>query len=94
MRRLLAACLLLASCASHDPPEVQACKAYASDDPEVKRLTAINAGSESFQAQQGQQELVDARQQAVLRCLRARGLAPPGGVERPRREHNLFDSLF
>ena len=94
MRRLLAACLLLAACASHDPPEVQACKAQASDDPEVRRLTEINAGSESFQAQQGQQELVDARQQATLRCLRARGLAPPGGVERPRRERNLFDSLF
>ena len=76
------------------PPEVQACKAQVSDDPEVKRLIAINAGSESFQAQQGQQELTDARQQALLRCLRARGLAPAGGVEQPRREHNLFDNLF
>jgi hypothetical protein len=96
VRYLLAACcLVLASCAAdHDPPEVRACKAQSSDDPEVRRLIAINAGSESFQAQQGQLELEDARKQATLKCLRARGLAPPGGVERPRREHNLFDGLF
>lgn len=96
MIRTALLCALLAGCAAaaQDPPEVQACKEQASQDSEVKRLQAINAGSQSFQAQHGEQDLVDARQAATLRCLRARGLAPPGGVERPRRERNLFDSLF
>ena len=93
MRRIVALCLLLAACASHDPPEVQACKAQANDDPEVRRLIAASAGGGSF-ASEHQYDLRDARRQATLRCLRARGLAPPGGVEAPRREPYLFDGLF
>ena len=93
MRRLAALCLLLAACASRDPPQVQACEARASDDPEVRRLQADSAGSETF-AVQHRRDLVDARQQATLRCLRAHSFAPPGGVEQPRRDPNLFDGLF
>ena len=93
MRRLVALCLLLAACASRDPPAVQACKAQANDDPEVRHLVAASAGSGSF-ARDHQYDLRDARRQATLRCLRARGLAPPGGVEAPRREPSPFEGLF
>jgi hypothetical protein len=93
MRSLVALCLLLAACASDEPPAVRACRSQANDDPEVRRLLAITAGTQSF-AFAHNNELQDARQQAQLRCLRARGLAPPGGVEGPKRSYNLFDSLF
>lgn len=93
MKRLAALCLLLAACASSEPPAVRACEAQVNDDPEVRRLIIASAGSETF-ALQHHYELDDARQQAKLRCLRARGLAPPGGVEAPQRTYNLFDSLF
>ena len=93
MRRAVAVCLLLAACASNDPPAVQACKAQANDDPEIRHLIAASAGSGSF-ALNHQYELRDLRQQATLRCLRARGLAPPGGVEKPRRNPNMFEGLF
>ena len=93
MIRVATLCLLLAACASHDPPAVQACKVQANDDPEVRRLIAASAGGGSF-AFNHQYDLRDARRQAMLRCLRARGLAAPGGVEAPRREPNLFEGLF
>jgi hypothetical protein len=93
MRRLVALCLLLAACTSRDPPTVQACRAQANDDPEVRRLVAASAGGGSF-AREHQYELHDTRQQAVLRCLRARGLAAPGGVEAPRRNPSLFEGVF
>lgn len=93
MRRLAALCLLLAACASREPPGVQACRAQANDDPEVRRLIAASAGSETF-ALQHHYELEDARQQAELRCLRTRGLAAPGGVEAPKRQPSLFEGLF
>lgn len=94
MRRLVLLCLLLAACAAnHDPPAVQACRAQASDDPDVRRLVGASAGGGSF-AREHADELHDAREQAVLRCLRARGLAAPGGVEAPRRVHSPFEGLF
>ncbi len=94
MKRLVAASLLLAACAhSNDPPAVQACRAQANDDPEVRLLVSIGAGTAPF-ALNHQYELRDARQQAMLRCLRARGLAPPGGVEKPKRYPNLFEGVF
>lgn len=93
MRRLLALCLLLAACASREPPAVQACRAQANDDPEVGRLVARSAGSGSFEREH-RDELRDTRRQAMLRCLRARGFAAPGGVEAPRRDPSLFEGLF
>ncbi len=93
MTRIVALCLLLAACASRDPPAVQACQAQANDDPEVRHLIAASAGSGSF-AREHQSDLRDARRQATLRCLRARGIAPQGGVEAPRREPNMFEGLF
>lgn len=93
MRRLVALCLLVAACATNESPALRACQVQANDDPEVRRLIAASAGSETF-ALQHHYELRDARRQAELRCLRARGLAAPGGVEAPERSYNLFDTLF
>lgn len=93
MRRLFALCLLLAACATRDLPVVQACQAQANEDPEVRRLLAASAGSEVF-LKLHHYELQDARRQAELRCLRARGVVAPGGVEQPKRDPSLFNGLF
>lgn len=90
---MLAVGLVLAACASNEPPAVRACDAQADDDPEVRHLLAASAGSQSF-ALQHYEELRDTRRQAKLRCLRARGLAPPGGVEAPERSNSMFEGLF
>ena len=92
MRRLVAPCLLLAACASNEPPAVRACQAQANDDPEVRHMIAASAGSEVY-ALQHYDDLRDARRRAELKCLRARGLAPPGGVEAPVRSRSLFEGL-
>ncbi len=79
MRRILAAALLLAGCAGADTPEA-ACERQANNEPAVKLLIIKGVGNPAFLAA-SQEELAFLRKQAVLTCLRARGLAPPGGVE-------------
>jgi hypothetical protein len=81
---LLLSAALLAGCAS-DPlsPRADApvCRAEVNNDPTVRELTAQSAGSPSNFALINKQELADARRQAELNCMRAKGLLPPGGVE-------------
>jgi hypothetical protein len=89
MRRLAslpALGLLLAACSGGAAPGTpeQACASQANDDPVVKELVMKGAGTMQFQWD-NEQRLVLARRDATLRCLRARGLAPKGGVERPRQ---------
>lgn len=93
MRSAIVLLVLLTACASQEPPAVRACAAQANDDPEVRRITAASAGSDTY-ALQHHYELDDIRREAKLRCLRARGLVPQGGVEAPKRSYNLFDDLF
>jgi len=83
MRRV-ALCLLLASCSgpAADTPE-GACARQANDDPAVKELLMKAAGTQQFEWDNAQR-IKFAQRDAALRCLRARGLAPKGGVERPR----------
>ena len=78
----LALLALLAACAP-EPPVERACDAAADNDPAVKLLIVKGLGNPYFQAM-NQENLKAARQQARLACLRSRGLAPPGGVERQR----------
>ena len=96
MKRILVLLLLLplalAACGSltetADTPRAQ-CERKAQDDPAVQRLAGdVTSGDYMVQynARAAQREAV---RQATLRCLRLRGLAPPGGVE-PVQGGGLF----
>lgn len=95
----LALAALLGGCGSdataqgraEDPSGV--CDAAVNEDQTVRDMRARSAGTDSY-ALLHHDDLNDAIRDARTRCLRARGLIPPGGVERPRRERNLFDGLF
>ena len=89
---VLMALLLPAACAGNKPPEVAACERQADDDATVRDLLLKSAGSEHFQIEHAQ-DLKDAKARATQACLRRRGLAPPGGVEAPRRPNSLFNGL-
>ena len=76
--------LALAACGSPeqaaDTPRAQ-CERQAKDDPRVKQFASDLASDNyyvQYQAAEGQQQ---ALRQATERCMRLRGLAPPGGVE-------------
>lgn len=90
--------LLAAGCLSGcggkppDPAEAQ-CRAQVFQDPAVKQMIAVQAGSLGLQME-NKAALAEAKRQALLACLRARGLAPPGGVEAPRPPSATFRSPF
>ncbi len=89
MRRALVLLVLLGGCSSGPPPaprspEEEACARQANEDPVVRDMQAKAAGNLDWQWQNGNRIRM-ARQDATTRCLRARGLAPMGGVERPRQ---------
>jgi len=75
--------LLLAGCGTAEGPDQRACERQADDDPAVKELILKGVGNPYFQ-NNSQDELKAAKQQARLVCLRSRGLAPNGGVERQK----------
>jgi hypothetical protein len=86
----LSALLFLAACGgrptslSDEPlaPEQVACRDEARRDPEVTRLSAqVNTYTPEANAQRLREESRVAETRAWRRCLRARGLALPGGVE-------------
>ena len=94
MKRILVLLLPLALAAggglteTADTPRAQ-CERKAQDDPAVQQLAGdANSGDYlvQYNAQAAQRE---AMRQATLRCLRLRGLAPPGGVE-PVQGGGLF----
>ena len=74
---------VLAGCATAATPEERACERAANDDPAVKALILTGVGNPYFQSN-SQDELAATKQQAFLTCMRARGLAPKGGVERQK----------
>jgi hypothetical protein len=86
----LFALLLLAACGgrptslSGEPltPDQAACRDEARRDPEVTRLSAqVNSYTPDANAQRLREESRVAETRAWRRCLRARGLTLPGGVE-------------
>ena len=79
---VLALLALLAGCAPESPVD-QACDAAVDNDPAVKELMMKGLGNPFF-LDSNQDKLKAARQKALLDCLRRRGLAPPGGVERQK----------
>jgi hypothetical protein len=90
IRPLALAFILLMAAACSSPPssasasQEEACARQANDDPVVRDMLAKAAGNEGWQWHHGN-DLRAAKQDAAVRCLRARGLAPKGGVERPRQ---------
>ena len=87
---LTCAALALAACGGRatntigEPltPEQAACRAEARRDPEVARLAAqVNSNTPEANAQRLGEETRVAETRAWRRCLRARGLTLPGGVE-------------
>ena len=86
MRRV-ALCFLLAACSGGGGPQTpeQACASQANDDPVVKQMVMKGAGTDQYFWDHAD-ELRLARRDATLRCLRSRGLAPKGGVERQRAQ--------
>lgn len=82
--------LLLTGCIStpgKPMPDAQ-CRQAAYDDPQVVNRRSINAGiSANGLAREDRDQLDYLQNDAYTRCMRLRGLAPPGGVEavRPQR---------
>ena len=70
----------LAACGSADnSPQVQ-CDREADKDPAVVEIYTRTNGMYTFPYSQ-RDDLIQAKRQAVMRCMRAKGLAPPGGVQ-------------
>lgn len=83
--RLFAALLLLAGCdsgyvASTEPAAPSQCETEANNDPAVKEITMKMSAVQWWRGNH-QEDLAVARRQALLRCMRQKGLIPPGGVE-------------
>jgi len=85
----LSAMLLLSGCNMfQDRSEFpnDECRKVAYDDPAVRQVRAEVAGrvAYNFSADENR-PITTALRDAYLRCMRLRGLAPPGGVEPLRR---------
>jgi len=88
MIRTLPFLLLLAACGVNDPlppaanPTEAACRAEARTAPDVKTTYQRMPPPENATARQRVEAEADAAERAAyLRCMRARGMAPRGGVE-------------
>jgi hypothetical protein len=89
MKRILVLLpLALAACGgptqTADPQRAQ-CERQAQDDPAVRQFAGDADSPNIFVRTRALQEQKDVMRQAVQRCLRLRGLAPPGGVEPVQR---------
>ncbi len=79
----LAACTAAPTLVSAPSPQEHACADRVDEDPAVKEAIAISAGQPNWEFQ-NLPYMEQLKRDAITRCLRARGLAPRGGVERPR----------
>ncbi|MFH5925379.1 hypothetical protein [Roseomonas xinghualingensis] len=83
----LALLLGLAACAINDPlppaanADEAACRAQAQDSPAAKEAFRRLAPGNPTQRDRVMAEAAAAERRVYLRCMRARGLAPRGGVE-------------
>ena len=59
------------------PPE---CQAEANNDPAVKQIVMKMSAVQYWRGNY-QEDLAVAKREALLKCMRAKGLIPPGGVE-------------
>ena len=81
MRLVLIMALAVAGCsAAEASPEAQ-CERQAMQDPAVQAIYSRSNGYYTVSGTQQEADLAQAKRQAVMRCTRAKGLAPPGGVQ-------------
>jgi hypothetical protein len=86
MALLLSGCGMLGATAPNPGaalPDQAFCEQRAESDPAVEALRMKGLGNPNF-AIASQQQLRLAKQDAVVACLRSRGIIPPGGVERQK----------
>jgi hypothetical protein len=57
------------------------CEQQAERDPAVAEIYSRTNGDYTYAGYQAYYDLREAKRQAMLRCMRAKGLAPPGGVQ-------------
>jgi hypothetical protein len=72
--------LNLAACDSGNSPQAE-CERQAEQDPAVREIYSRTNGDYASSDYQAYYDLREAKRQATLRCMRAKGLAPPGGVQ-------------
>ncbi len=72
--------LLAASCNSGNTPQAE-CERQAEQDPAVRAIYSGTNGDYTSSLYQAYYDLREAKRQATLRCMRAKGLVPPGGVQ-------------
>ena len=77
----LGVALVLAGCAP-STPEGQ-CSSAVNDDPVVKAIIIKGTGNPHYQME-SQDELRAAKQDALVKCLKGRGVIRGGGVERQK----------
>jgi hypothetical protein len=72
--------LILAACNSDGSPQAE-CERQADQDPAVREIYSRTNGDYAKSGYPAYYDLREAKRQAALRCMRAKGLAPPGGVQ-------------
>ena len=79
---LLLGCALAAcSLGAGDNSPQARCERQAVSDPKVAEIYRRSNGEYTYVGYQARDELLMAKREAVSRCMRAKGLAPPGGVQ-------------
>jgi hypothetical protein len=72
--------VVLTACASGNTPQAE-CARQATQDPKVQEIYSRTNGDYTYGGYLAHDDLQQAKRLAVLRCMRAKGLAAPGGVE-------------
>jgi hypothetical protein len=76
----LAWALVSCSLGASDNSARAECERRADDDPAVLALYTENEGGYTY-LRTDRDLIASAKRQAMMRCMRAKGLAPPGGVQ-------------
>jgi hypothetical protein len=72
--------VVLTACASGNTPQAE-CERQAAQDPKVQEIYSRTNGDYTMMGYLAHDDLIQAKRLAVLRCMREKGLAAPGGVE-------------
>jgi len=75
--------LALAGCSTggSDTSARADCERQANDDPKVVEVYQRSNGNYTYAGTQARDELLVAQREAFQRCMRGKGLLPPGGVQ-------------